>query len=94
MDDESKKLLVENNTMLKKLVLFQKLNQIYRIAYWVIIILSAVGAFYFLKPMLGDLLNVYTGGVGVSSNIRNLNDLKNIGSNKDVQDMIKSINGN
>jgi len=91
MDEETKKLLVENNEMLKKLVFYQKLNQIYRIAYWSVIILSAIGAFYFLKPMLGDLIGVYTGGAGVS-NLNNVGDLKNLGSNKDIQDMIKSLN--
>ena len=91
MDEETKKLLVENHEMLKKLVFYQKWNQIYRIAYWAIIILSAVGAFYFLQPLMGNLINVYTGGVGVS-NINSVSDLKNIGNNKNIQDMIKSLN--
>jgi len=92
MDEETKKLLVENNEMLKKLVFFQKLNQIYRVVYWVIIILSTIGAFYFIQPYLGSLMGVYTGGVGVSSNIDSLNGLKNLGTNKDVQNMLKDLN--
>ncbi len=98
MDEEIKKLLEsnlslnkENNEMLKKLVIYQKWNQIYKIAYWVIIILSALGAFYFIQPMLGNLFDIYTGGVGTSS-IKSVSDLKNIGSNKEVQDLLKSLN--
>ena len=65
MDEETKKLIVENNEMLKKLVSFQKWSQIYRIAYWVIIVLSAAGAFYFIQPFLSGLAGVY--GIDASS---------------------------
>ncbi len=99
MDEETKKLLADNlvlnkdnNEMLHKLVLYQKWNQIYRIVYWTIIILSTVGAFYFIQPYITNLIGLYTGGVG--SNIgSNLGDFtKNLGSNKDIQDMLKSLN--
>ena len=97
MDEETKKLIsdnyalnMENNEMLKKLILFQKWNQIYKIAYWSIIILSAIGAFYFIKPMLGNLFSVYTGGTGIS----NFSDVKNKISDKaQMQDLIDSLNG-
>jgi len=91
MDEETKKLLVENNEMLKKLVFFQKLNQIYRVVYWSIIILSAIGAFYFLKPMLSGLVNLYTGGIGVA----NISDMsKSLNDKNQMQDLINSLNGN
>ncbi|KKQ20586.1 MAG: hypothetical protein US34_C0008G0026 [Candidatus Nomurabacteria bacterium GW2011_GWC2_36_9] len=81
----------ENNEMLKKLITFQKWNQIYKIVYWAIIILSAIGALYFIKPMLDNLVSVYTGGVGTTS-VDSLNDLKNLGTNKDIQEMLNSLN--
>ncbi|KKP65706.1 MAG: hypothetical protein UR64_C0020G0009 [Candidatus Nomurabacteria bacterium GW2011_GWE1_35_16] len=77
--------------MLRKLITFQKWNQIYKIVYWTIIIFSAIGAFYFIKPIMESLMNVYTGGIGVS-NVTNFGDLKNLGSNKEIQDMLKSLN--
>ncbi|KKQ05240.1 MAG: hypothetical protein US17_C0005G0007 [Candidatus Nomurabacteria bacterium GW2011_GWF1_36_47] len=77
--------------MLKKLITFQKWNQIYKIVYWAIIILSAIGALYFIKPMLDNLVSVYTGGVGTTS-VDSLNDLKNLGTNKDIQEMLNSLN--
>ena len=101
MDEETKKLLTENyalnkenNEMLKKLVFFQKLNQVYRVAYWAIIILSAIGAFYFVKQYMGDLISVYTGGVGMSD-LNSLDSIKSTFGNKaQVEDLIKSLNSN
>ncbi len=100
MDEETKKLLSddytlnkENNEMLRKLVAFQKWNQVYKIVYWSIIILSAIGAFYFIKPMLSNLISVYTGGAG-DSKVNSFSDFKNLGSKSDVQDLINSLNGN
>lgn len=98
MEEDTKKLIAdnyalnkENNEMLKKLIVFQKWNQIYKIVYWAIIVLSAIGAFYFIKPYLSSLVGVYTGGVGIS----NFSDIKNSLGNKDqVQDLIRSLNGN
>jgi len=98
MDEETKKLLEENltltrenNQMLSKLVLYQKWNQIYRVAYWAIIILSTLGAFYFLQPYLSSLIGVYTGGAGVSS----IGDIsKTIGDKSQMQDLLKSLNAN
>jgi hypothetical protein len=98
MEEETKKLIAdnfalnkENNEMLKKLITFQKWNQIYKVVYWAIIILSAIGALYFIKPMLSGLVNVYTGGIG-DSNTSSLGDLKNMGNNKEIQEMLKSLN--
>ena len=70
MDPESKQLLKENNDMLKKVVRYQKWNQIYRALYWGIIIFSSFGAYYFIQPYLSGLLNV-SGGVSNISNITN-----------------------
>jgi hypothetical protein len=98
MEEDTKKLIAENialnkenNAMLKKLIVYQKWNQIYKITYWSIIILSAIGAFYFIKPMLSNLVDIYTGGAG-TSNVNSFNDLNNLSSNKEIQDMLKSLN--
>lgn len=102
MDEETKRILSENyalnkenNEMLKKLVFFQKLNQIYRIVYWSIIILSAIGAMYFLKQYMGNIINMYTGGVGVS-NVGNLESLtKTLNGDKgQMEDLLKLLDTN
>ena len=77
MDEDTKKLLEndlslnkENNHMLRKLVSYQKWNQIYRIFYWTIIILSAAGAFYYLQPYFNKMVSLYTGGMGNSESVQ------------------------
>ncbi|MES2930986.1 MAG: hypothetical protein V4665_04370 [Patescibacteria group bacterium] len=81
MDNELKELLKinidlseKNNAMLTKLVRAQKRALIYRIIYWAILIFSALGLFYFLKPYASSLFNVYSGGVSDFSQIQNLFD--------------------
>lgn len=65
MDSEVKNLLIENvkfskenNVLLLKLYRIQRWNQITNISYWVFIILITVGAFHFLQPYLGNLINM------------------------------------
>ena len=98
MDQDIKKLLEdnialnkENNEMLLKLIKAQKWQMIYRIFYWAIIILSTVGAFYFIEPYLGNIFSLYTGGAG---NISNISDITNSLSNQQqsTSDLIKSLN--
>jgi hypothetical protein len=88
MDPEVKKLLEENlklskenNIMLLKIRSVQRWAQITRIFYWFIIIGITIGAFYFIKPYLGNLLNIYTGGVSGISNVDISKSLKDIQTN-------------
>ncbi len=97
MDEEYKKLLEENlvlnkenNKMLYKLVSYQKWNIVYKIVYWAIIILTALGAFYFLMPLFNNLVSVYTGGVG-TSDVKNLGDLRNSNNSNSIKDLINSL---
>ncbi len=89
--EENLKLSKENNELLLKIRSVQRWSQITRVFYWFLIIGVSIGAFYFIKPYLGNLLNVYTGGV---SGINNVNDIKNNLKNgqSDVQDLLKQLN--
>ena len=98
MDQEVKKLLEENiklskenNELLLKIRNIQRWGQITSIFYWFIIIGVTIGAFYYIKPYLGNLLNVYTGGV---SGINNISDItKNLTDGQiDVNDLLKILN--
>ncbi len=95
MDPETKQLLKdnleiakENNKMLSKMVRNQKWTNIYRVVYWGIIIFSSFGAYYFIQPYLGNLLNVY----GVSG-INNVGDVtKTLNNNKQqMEDLINLL---
>jgi hypothetical protein len=89
MDQETKDLLKrnldlaeKNNVMLEKLVRYQKMNMIYKVVYWAVIILSFVGFFVFLKPLLGNVFNFYSTGsidnIGGKSDQQKLQDTLNI----------------
>ena len=88
--EENLKLSKENNGLLLKLYKIQHWARITRVFYWFIIILVTFGSFYFLKPYLGNLMNVYTGGV---SGIGNINDVTNsLKDNKQqMQDLLNSL---
>ena len=97
MDPEIKKLIEtnvalnkENNEMLHKLVTYQKWNQIYKVVYWGIIILISLGAFYFIKPYLNSLLEIY-GGTNIGSVTKNLGSQK-ANDTQQIRDLIKSLN--
>lgn len=66
MDKDEKDLLEktleiekENNHILKGLRNTNRWTTFFRIAYWVIIIGVAVGAFYFIQPYVNNIINTY-----------------------------------
>jgi len=85
--EENLNISKENNELLKKVRNFQRWAQITKALYWLIIIAVAFGAFYYLKPILGNVLNLYSGGVS------SVNSIKDVGSNlSDIQDLLKGLN--
>ena len=86
MDSDIQKLLErnialseENNKMLRRLQSNMRWGRFIHAVYWIIIIGSAFGAYYFLQPYIDQLLQIYgkvqTVGGSVSPNI--LDALKN-----------------
>jgi hypothetical protein len=65
--EENLKLARENNELLRRLFKAERTRNITRYVYWAIIILFTVGSFWFLKPLLGGALGVYTGGTANTS---------------------------
>lgn len=78
----------ENNEMLKKIRNAQKLAQIYRVVYWIVIIGASYGAYYFVQPYIGGILNIYGGGGLESLNSESLNGVPDL---KSVQDMLNGL---
>ncbi|NQV88207.1 MAG: hypothetical protein HQ402_01445 [Parcubacteria group bacterium] len=57
----------ENNKMLHKMKRSMRVTQFVRIIYWIIIIGSAIGAYYYVQPYMDQLLKIYSGmngGIG------------------------------
>ena len=66
MDEESKKLIQEdielnreNNKLLNKLVWYQKWARWFNAIKWIIVVGGALGALYYLQPMLNSLFHTY-----------------------------------
>ena len=85
MDPEAKKLLEENlklsqenNAILHKLRRSMQIRRVMSIVYWVFIIGSAVGAYYFIEPYVGSVRDAYSGAkqdlTGVQEFFQKLND--------------------
>lgn len=69
------KLSQENNELLKKVRRVQKRAYAAKIAYWVIILLVAFGAYYYIQPYVGKIENAYNQGV---TNLQQFKDLANM----------------
>jgi len=61
----------ENNKMLHSIRRYMRISRIMSILYWVVIIGSAIGAFYLIQPYIefftgsyGDVRNSMSGGIG------------------------------
>ena len=70
--EETAELARENHRLLKKIHNSMRLGRAIRITYWVLIIGSAIGAFYFLQPYIDQLTGVYTGIQDSASNVNSL----------------------
>ncbi len=97
MDQELKNLLAENlklnqenNGLLKKIYNIERWRQITRALYWVVIIGVTFGAFYYIKPFLNNMLNIYSGGVSGMDNIGQIT--KNLSETEQIQNLLKTIN--
>ena len=93
MDPETKKFMEEslvlakqNNIMLTKLVQAQQRATIFKYVYWGAIIISTIAVYYVMKPLLGNLLNIYTGG---DTSISGSSSQEN--NQKQMEDLIKSL---
>jgi hypothetical protein len=87
--EENLELNKKNNELLLKIYKYQRWSQIARVVYWFIIIGTAFGAFYFLKPLLGNVLNIYTGG---NSDTKSLSESKReVSGQNQIEDLLKML---
>ena len=63
--EDNLELSKQNHKMLKKLLSYRRLEALYSIVKWVIVIGFALYSFYYLQPYLEQLLEVYENVSGV-----------------------------
>lgn len=78
MDPESKELLKanlelaqENNKMLHSIRRSMTYSRVMSYVYWVFIIGSALGAYYYIQPYVDQIIGVYSGANDTLNSIRN-----------------------
>jgi hypothetical protein len=72
--EESVELSKENNEILRSMRRSQRIGNIMSFLYWVFIIGTAFGAYYFLQPYVDQIMEVYGGAKNA------INQVKTIGS--------------
>ena len=88
--EENLRISKENNELLIKVRNVQRWAQITKVFYWIAIIGVSFGALFYLKPYLGNLINVYSGGV---SGVNNIGDISTqLKDQQQIQDLLKSLN--
>ena len=75
-------LTAENNEIIKKMRRSQKIQNTFRVIYWIILISTTLGIYYFLKPTILTIFNDYN---SIKTNINYLN------NNSTNIDQIKNI---
>jgi len=94
MDVETKAMIetlsrqqAESHQLLKKIYRLNQVNLYTKFAYWVFLILLALGSFYFIKPFIGGLTSVY-GGINQETAIPT-DLLKTISGSGNIEDFLK-----
>lgn len=79
MSPEERKLLEknlelaeENNKMLRSMRRSQRISGIIRAIYWLLILGSAIGAYYYIQPYLDQIMGIYS---GAKSNLDSVNNI-------------------
>lgn len=70
--EETHELVLENNKILHRLQRSARWSKFFRFVYWVLIIGTSVGAYYFLQPYIDKVIGVYTGMQNDLSNVKNV----------------------
>lgn len=62
----------ENNKLLHKIIRTNRWARAFRLLYWVVIIGSMFGAYYYIQPLLDGVLEAYGGIVSGIGGLKNL----------------------
>ena len=70
--NKSVALAEENNKILHSMKRSQRWTSIARAIYWILIIGSALGAYYFIQPYIDQLIGIYSGAGDMLNNFKQL----------------------
>ena len=75
--DEILQLSRENNAYIKKVRKSQKASTIFTVIYWIVIVIVALGGFYFAQPYVSNMVNLYNGGISALQTVHNIQNSAN-----------------
>lgn len=76
--EETKELVEENNKILHSIQRTTRLGFFVKLLYWLVVFGIAVGAFYYVKPYIEQLMKVYESVKQTESKLQNVTDSFNI----------------
>lgn len=62
----------KNNKMIKKLYKHMRVQRVFHIIYWIIIIGASIGLYYWVQPAVDKVIDVYTNFSNPTSTIQNI----------------------
>ena len=68
--DEVTKLTRQNNKIMRKIQRSMRVGLIFRILYWILIIGSMLGAYYYLQPFIDDIGETYNNLIDIPEKIK------------------------
>ena len=68
--EETLELAKENNQILHSMRRSMRFQRMMTILYWVLIVGSAVGAYYFIQPYVDQMIGIYNGASGALNNLK------------------------
>jgi hypothetical protein len=63
--------LQQNHELLVRVRRVQRNSQLFRLFYWVLILLATFGAFYYVQPYINQIIEAYTGIQNTQEQIQN-----------------------
>jgi hypothetical protein len=63
--------LQQNHELLVRVRRVQRNSQLFRLFYWVLILLATFGAFYYVQPYINQIIEAYTGIQTTQDQIQN-----------------------
>jgi predicted PurR-regulated permease PerM len=63
--------LQQNHELLVRVRRVQRNSQLFRLFYWVLILLATFGAFYYVQPYINQIIESYTGIQNTQEQIQN-----------------------
>ena len=70
--EELAKISQENNKMLRGMQRHMRMGTVMRILYWIVIIGSMLGVYYYLQPFIEPLLETYDTLIGLPDAVKNI----------------------